>query len=52
MKALGAETGSLSFVVVVVVVVVVIPIFSRNGFYLRARAFYDIGSITYQYLMK
>jgi hypothetical protein len=30
----------------------VILIFSKNGFRLRARAFYDIGSIAYLYFMK
>jgi hypothetical protein len=37
---------------VVVVVVVVILHFSKNGFHLRARAFYDLGSIAYLYFMQ
>jgi hypothetical protein len=32
--------------------VVVILRFSKNGFRLRARVFYDIGLITYLYFMK
>jgi hypothetical protein len=49
---LWIEARVLLVVLVVVVVVVVILKFSKNGFCLRARVFYDIGSITYLYFAK
>jgi hypothetical protein len=51
-KALWVAARLSSVVVGVVGVVGVILIFSKSGFYPRARVFYDIGSIAYLYFMK